>query len=59
MKKNRKGKKQIIFVVPESLHEKFRVRVIRDKKVLGMSEVMRNLVEAYTEKRLDCQGQAK
>ena len=59
MKRVRKGKKQIIFYVPEGLHEKFKIRVVRDKKVNGMSEVMRNLVEAYTEKRLDFEGEAR
>ncbi|GAI61405.1 unnamed protein product [marine sediment metagenome] len=57
MKRVRKGKKTIIFYVPDEVHHKFKIKVARDKK--DMSKVMRNLVEAYTEKRLNCKGETQ
>ena len=52
-----KGKKLVVFYMPDGLHHKFKIKVARDKK--DMSKVMRNLVEAYTEKRLNCKGETR
>ncbi|GAI07421.1 unnamed protein product [marine sediment metagenome] len=54
---DRKGQKELIFYVPYKLHRKFKVQVARDKT--DMSKVCRNLVEAYTEKRLNCKGETQ
>lgn len=57
MMKNKRGHRQITLFMPVKLHKKFKIQLAKDEKRL--SEVVRNLVESYADKKLDCQGQAK
>ncbi|GAH92988.1 unnamed protein product [marine sediment metagenome] len=56
---NRKGQKGLIFYMPEKLYHQFKTQVAKDKKAKDMSKVCRNLVEAYTEKRLNFKGETQ
>ncbi|GAJ19293.1 unnamed protein product, partial [marine sediment metagenome] len=51
--------KGLIFYMPEKLYHQFKTQVAKDKKAKDMSKVCRNLIEAYTEKKLNCKGETQ